>query len=381
MLKAEEKNLFREIVLTCLLLLPVIFLFSKALKMFAFYAALGVACGFSFSWINRGRQIANLLLYFNLAALGALAWLISAFLNSSFIYQDVVIVCVKGALLLEIVLSFSAAYPQRLSYMQAISVPLLMATPIFTGGYRGVFIVLVSVYFFSWLALLKVKFYTLLYKAKSQAYLFTDKSITLALVIFCASLSLAAIFFYAFPINKTIEAGLFSTEEESQQGLGLEFGQDALQEELLDLQEKLLKQITTLLPRFSLKNDRLAAMGLLDYLLKESQIVMEVDKAEDGLVSYLETPGLGLEPGEGEPTIYLLKKYVDKKTEFNLREIEGKIKNSLKKDTFNIKARLLSFAKVIGILPPWQLRSSNARPQKLGGSFELSGGGFKVPLE
>lgn len=220
--------------------------------------------------------------------------------------------------------------------MQALSLPLLMGTPLFLRGRGEFFLLLAGCYFFSWLLLLRVKFYALVVRAKGKARFSIDKSLTAAAVIFALSLALGGLLSLSFPINKTLKGGFFPDES---QGWGPQAQADVLQSELLDLQERLLNQVTALLPRFELRKDRIAAMGLLDQLLKESLIVMQVEKAEEGLVSYLKTPGLGLEPGEGEPAIYLLKEYLMKKIENNLKKIEGDIKQSLKKGPFNFRAR------------------------------------------
>jgi hypothetical protein len=64
---------------------------------------------------------------------------------------------------------------------------------------------------------------------------------------------------------------------------------------------------------------------------------MEVDKAESGLISFLKTPGPGLERGEREEAIVILKKYVEKKAEFNLSKLKESIRKIFKKNPFNIK--------------------------------------------
>ena len=95
-----------------------------------------------------------------MGALAVLGWFLYSVLHSTFLYRDVILICIKGVIFLEIILSLDLHF---LSYMQLLTIPLYMCFPFFFKEGHEPF--LVTLLFFNivfWALLLKMKFYSFL---------------------------------------------------------------------------------------------------------------------------------------------------------------------------------------------------------------------------
>ena len=298
----KDRYFLSHLILTFSLLFLVTFLVRGVLSTHWLYLILILICGFYFSWSIRETQNQLIRFFITGGAFGTLAWLIYSILNSSFLYKDVIIICIKGALFLEAILSFSIFLPKHLSYMQALTLPLFMCFPLVIKDYNEISVIAVLGYFVCWLTILKVKFYEFFKQPVSEIAFRRNDSTVLLVTIFVISLSIAGTLFFKYPFKQIIKGGLFIGK-----GIDAEVSRDTLEKEYYDLQERLQEKITELIPEFGSIENRYSALGLLSYLIKDSSTIMEVEKAAQGLVSYLKTPGPGLEKGEGEETTILLR--------------------------------------------------------------------------
>ena len=166
----EEKNryLFLEILFSFFLLEPVIFLFGDILSPYRLYFTLGLIGGFSFSWFNRNKQSSLIRIFINIGAVGVFIWIIYLLLNSSLLYREVILTFIKGGIILEVIFSFNSYYPPSLTYIQALSLPLLMCFPIFVKDYNEAHAILVLIYIICWIVILKIKFYKFLKPLKEK---------------------------------------------------------------------------------------------------------------------------------------------------------------------------------------------------------------------
>jgi hypothetical protein len=170
--------------------------------------------------------------------------------------------------------------------------------------------------------------------------------------IFIISLCVSGVLFFKLPFRKVIKGGIFP------QYVDMEGPRENIEKEYYDLQEKLQKKISELSSKLGSAEDGYSVLGSISSLIKESSAIKETEKAQQGLISHLNTPGLGLEKGEGEETAIILKNFVDKKAALNLKRTIDDMMNALKENPFNIKARI-----TIGALAN-KIQNSNS-PQQL----------------
>lgn len=341
-MQVKNKFLFLELLFTFFLLEPVIFLFGGVLSAYRPYVTLCLIAGFSFSWLNRNRQSTLAAIFINLPVLGVLAWILYLLLNSSLLYREVIIIFIKGMIILEIIFAFTSSNPIFLSYIQALSLPLLLCFPIFVKDYNKVHAVLVLIYVICWIAIFRIKFYRLfnaqpLKEEKQRRYL----SIIISAIFFLIIISVSLLLFYRLLLGRVGKEG-FLLEE----GPGVIAEQENLEKEYYALQDKVQEEVTELIPGLSSKEARYEMLILLSALIKETPSVMETKKSHLGLISRLKTPGPGIEKAKADEIAIHTENYLDKKILFNLNNYKEKIMDSLKRNRFNAIERIFILNKI-----------------------------------
>jgi len=344
----RDKFLLAKLVFTFLLLSLVIFSFKPVLDIYTYYSLFGILGGFYFSWFMRERSSHLSRYLVNAGAIVILAWMIHALLNSTLFYSEIILICIKGAVFFEVIMSFNAADRRYLAYSQAISLPLFMYCPLITGGYNESLLISTLGFILCWLAILRLEFYEAFNKPLSEISFEHNNSFSLLIIISLISLVLSGVVFFKFPLKKVVKSSYLES-------INAQARETQLEKEFDDSQTKIINNINNLISEQDFIDDKYAILGLLDPLIKESSTIMEVEKAELGLKSYLKSPGPGIEKGEGEETTVILKEYVDKKSEINIKAAEDAIMQNLKKDLLNIKDR----ASIAGLANKIQNSSSN----------------------
>ena len=341
-MKENYKYILWEFSLTFLLLLFVSSLLGEALTGYWKYLVFGLPAGFVFSWLAQGKKRAINLIIIS-AILVTFAWMAYSLFNSTLMYREAITILAEGALILEIILSFDAYLTPLLTYIQALSIPLFMTSPIFIKNYDELTVIVILGYFAVWIAILKVKFHRLFQpvdkklafghnfkKSKSQYY-----SISLLIILFVVILFISRILFSHFSFGRIKGGGVFL-----EAGDYPEKDADSLEKEYYGLQDKIMNKINRLIPEFKSLDEQREILALLSFLVKESPYIIEVDKAAQGLIDYLHRPGLGLEEAEGKKLIILIDSYLTKKTIINLQRAKEYIIDTLKKGNLGIKNRI-----------------------------------------
>jgi len=354
----EEKNryLFLELLFTFFLLEPVIFLFGDNLSPYRLYFTLGLIGGFSLSWFNRNKQSSLTRIFINIGAVGVFIWIIYLLLNSSLLYREAILTFIKGGIVLEVIFSFNSYYPPFLTYIQALSLPLLMCFPIFVKGYNEAHAILVLIYIICWVVILRIKFYKFL-KPLKEKKVKQHLSIFISAILFLIIIFVSWLLSYRLSLGK-IEKGGFLLEESRDS----EIESGTLEKEYYDLQDKVQKEVSQLIPGFNSREDRYDMLFLLSSLIKESPSVMETEKAQLGLISRIKTSGPGLEKAEAEEIAIQIKSYLDKKVLFNLKNFRENITDFLKKNKYNILERI----SVSNLINKMQSADSNQKIKKYG---------------
>ena len=332
-IKEENRYLFLEILFTFFLLICAIFLFGSLISQYRIYFILGLAAGFSVSWFTINKHSPLTIIFLNIGILGVFAWIIYSLLNSSLLYKDVVVIFIKGAFILQVILSFNIRY-FPLNYIQLLSVPLFLCFPIFTKDYDGQHILLSIIYIVCWIILLRIKFYKLFNlpaEGKKKQY----PAFFAAAILFLAVLSLSWALFQRLPLGR-IEKGGFLLYESEQ----IETENEMLEKQYYESQDEIQKEIVEVISQIDSKEDRQDMLFLLSSLIKDEANVIETQKAELGLISHLTKPGPGLDKRQGEDVSINTEKFVDKKVSFNMKKSKDKIANIMKKNRFNIIERI-----------------------------------------
>lgn len=329
----KERYLFLELLLTFFLLEVVLFLLGAPVSSYRVYFTILLGGGLSLSRLNRNNRFPLAAAFVNIAVVGVFVWILYSLLNLSLAYKEVVLLFINGVLSLLIILSFNAYYRHSLDYIQALSIPLFLCFPVFVKDYNASHFVLALIYAICWLVIIKIKFFTTFEKFKENRYGPRLEAYVAVIVFLCVAFSSWVLFYY-LPLGK-IEGGGFFPEE----GEAMDIQTESLEREYYALQDKVQGDVSAFIldPDFKEKQQTLLELSTL---IKDTSIVAGVKKAESGLISRLRTPGPGPEKGRGEEITLSIKKYLDKKTLFNMFNLRNKIKNSLKKGRFNIMERI-----------------------------------------
>jgi|GEM_PF-1736588 len=332
-MKREDKYFLFESCLVVALLYMAVSLFGSTLPIYNLIVPAGILVGLSFSWVFRDNTKANKLLV-DICALGVFIWMTYSVLRSSLFYKEVIIILVKGVFILEIVLSLNAYSASGLTYMEALSVPLVMSSSLFSNMAGDTYTLLSIGYLACWFALLRIKFY-LLVKPENETNMGRFVSIFLLVAILVLSLAASGLLAAKVPLSNFRKGGLL-TEQSS----GIEAGLGEMEKEYYGAQDEFQKEVTSLMLDMRNKDDRYQVLSAINTLIKDSASTIEVEKANEGLVSRLGKPGPGIEKGEGENAVHLIKDYNDKKTALNMKKAKDGFVSVMRNNRFPLKERL-----------------------------------------
>lgn len=342
-MEKKDSYLLPELILTLLLLFFVIQLLIEVLPIDGLYLIYALAGGGYISWFLRNRRVKLTRAVVTTASFGVMAWLMYSILSSSLSYRDVLTISIKGIFILEVILAFASCIPSFVGYIQALSVPLFMSHPIFIkSGYNETSGLLSLGYFITWLAIVKVKFYESFKPKEGRKIEPLRYGLPAAAFLLLIVISSWA-FFSRFPLGRIEKWGFFQEEEEF-------LGDRKTEEEYYDLQDKIQRATTKLIPEFDSTAKKQEALFLLSSLIKDSSHTARTEKAEIDLISLLKEPGPGLEPEDREALDLDIKNYVDKKSILDLRKAKNNMSDILKRQPMGIKNRISILSRVNKIL-------------------------------
>ncbi|MBM3255368.1 MAG: hypothetical protein FJZ08_03625, partial [Candidatus Omnitrophica bacterium] len=160
-------------------------------------------------------------------------------------------------------------------------------------------------------------------------------SFILSVLIFALVLFVSWEFFRHILLGRIEKGGLLFDESGE-----TKLKEDAQEKEFYELQDDLQAKISSYIPDLEYKEDRHQVLYMVSSLIKDSPDVMELRKAEKGLIDKFKRPGHGLEPAESESMTILLDNYVNKKIELNSRKARSNIVSDLKSNPFKIEERM-----------------------------------------
>ena len=298
-------------------------LLKEAVSVPLIYFFMAMAGGFLFSrfFLEKKVPYLNLILGFGVAAV--LIWLFVTIANSNLGYQETVITEIKGAFLLSIVFSFGASEGKFISFIQVLSLILLMSSAIFIKTYNTVQYTTIFFYLLCWAAVSRLKFYQNFNIPPGMEMIKNH----LALIFILIGLATATLFFFNFPLKQAISTGFFHEDKPLLNDLENKYN---------ELQNKVLKIVPDSLLKVGYNQDVSSAPLFLSDLIKESEAIMETAKAELALISLLRTAGMGIEQREGQQkeAILLLEEFVKTKAMLNFKKIKSKINQMFKEDVF-----------------------------------------------
>lgn len=332
MTPAKHTYLFSfELILTFFLMTSIIIFAHSLFKDFTPYLLVVAVIGFITSWFNKDKNNVRLIEgLINAGAIGVLLWTISAIAKSSLLFNEVISLCLKSGILIAVIFSFYANHKSLLRCIQALSVPLFMCTPIIVTLYYGIHLVLAGVYLTSWVAIIRIKFYSTLAPSSEEKSLRLS-SFSGAIAFFSIALIASWFIFSQSKLTAIKNAGFFMR---AAGGFGTQ--ENELESQYRLLEQQLQEQIIGSLDQLREQGEKNKIIYQLSNLIKDSPEVIKLKNAEHDLYDHLQRPGPGEEEvANKQPDTFSLERYMDKKVELIIQNIQTTISEELKRSSFN----------------------------------------------
>ena len=355
----EDKYLFAQLGLTFSLLITAVFLLKPAVFwQYQLFLIGGTLAGFAFGWYNRKGAFEEIKYFTDAAILITITWMGYQIFKSTFLYKEVIAILVQGIIILEIIFSFNFSAQGKTAYIRILSLLIFMASPVFAIAH-AYNILLAIAYLLIWLAILRFQFAGFLQPLKEQGSRRYYSPAT-SLVCFLAALFLAWFISSNVYLGR-IKKGMFLLDEDLQDTGSGGDRESEQADKFYSLQDDLLNKLTGLAMKLDSYEKRRQLIYLLSELIKDTIRMMEVDKAEAGLVDILKREGPGLEGTK--PLITLLKEYVNKKNSLGIQKNKEEIMDALKKRPMGIvdKIKIISLVNKIQQANSYQQSQENSK--------------------
>jgi len=333
-MQVKERYRALELLLSFCLASAVFLMLPEGLARFSLYLIGGLAAGFSASWFNRkGAPIVPGLIITAASSI-VFVWTVYSVVNSSFYYRDVILIGLRSVVILEAILSLGACLPRFIFYIQCLTIPIFMSNPLFIAHNTAGFIILSAAYIILWLAILRLKAYAAADRVKdsrSGRYY----SIFSATAVILISVSCSSFLAWHIDLRQIKIAGLLPDKNFLAQP-----DIDNLEKEFYALQNKISDKVNDFIPKLGSTRQMQQMLLLFSHFINQTKDAYETEKAEAGLVSFLNTAGPGIEKREADEIITLLKKHTDKKPWIKLRETKEDIREELLKGQFRLNERM-----------------------------------------
>ncbi|MBU0693270.1 MAG: hypothetical protein KKC11_01165 [Candidatus Omnitrophica bacterium] len=313
----KTKNIPNSFAFLTYSLVFIVFFISKEIfsKHFIIVGTLLSLGGFILSWStkNKAEKLKNIVAN-NIVILFIFLWMVYGILNSSFLFEEILLILLKGILALKVTASFNSYNKRNLACIQILSLFIFACFPFFVNTATYTYKALSVLYVFVWILILRFNLDASSYTSFSKI----SRVYSSCLIVLAISLS------FAFMLKENI----FSPRMVLYKYPFLGTAKIDIEEKLYKLQNALNEKIITLNRNAKSIKEKSKTMKLLSSLFGKSSVTLEVEKAREGLMDFLRRPGPGLEKGKGEE-IALLKKYVDTRAAVENRDLRDEIREKI----------------------------------------------------
>ncbi len=334
----KENNAYRymELIFTLGLFLILILLYGSALPYSGLFFALCIISAFVAAFYTQDQvsPVRNIIM--NVAVMAVFGWFVHTFLNSAFLYKNIMLLCVKGGFLLATILAVSAFRQRTLSYLQVISVLLFWCLPVFIKDFSPAVVIKAFLFIVICFAILKIKFYRLAHSPIGGS-MPREYSTIIAVAIFICGVIISCMALTKSLVYRS-GGGIFRLG-----ATDMEDTFEKLEENYYRLQDGLQNETTVLINKTDSVETARQVLSFIERLIKNSADTVEVESAHQGLVSLLKEPGPGLEKNDTEQILTLANDYLETKALLNMQISRNKAMEVLKSNPLNIKDRVLIY--------------------------------------
>ncbi|MBU0547960.1 MAG: hypothetical protein KKH57_04300 [Candidatus Omnitrophica bacterium] len=339
-METKERYFHPVYFLTFLLFLPLLFLFPEEAKPLRIFLVGGIIIGAGVAYISR-NQLYSFRRFATLAvSLLILAGTVYFVLKSTFLYREVIVICIKSLSLLIVANSFSSCLQGYLNSMQIFSILLFFCICALTKGYSNLFFILATGFVFNLLTVTRIKFYILFNNSKQTRGEHQGISAFFIIALVLSAL-LAWVLFMNLPLGKIKaweylkdEDGGSMEEQEKEKGASLP-------------EEQIQKELTKLTFKLS-STDEMHRMlaAIQDLLIKEKPFAYEANKAQKDILEIIKNPILAQDVAKTKELRDSIKAYAGKKILNNLTRIRAGINNVIEDNRIGLRQRFAILSSV-----------------------------------
>ena len=339
-MEIKDRYFHLEYFLTFLLFLPLLFLFPEEAAPLRIFLLGGIILGAAIAYISRDQLYSLRKISTLTVSLLILAGTVYFVVKSTFLYREVIVICIKSLSLLIVVNSFSSCMQGCLNSMQIFSLLLFLCVCALTKGNSDFFLIPASVFTFNLFALTRVKFYILfnnLKKAREKH----QGVISLFIIVLVLSALLAWVLFLNLPLGK-IKTWEYLKEED------LNSMQEQEKEKGASLpEEQIQKELTKLTFKLSSTDEMHRVLAAIqDLLIKDKPFAFEVNKAQKDILEIINNQILSQDAEKGSELYDAIKAYTDKKIANNLERIKNSVNKVIDDNHIGFRQRFALLSSV-----------------------------------
>jgi len=334
MMENKDHCFYAEYFLTFLLFVPLLLLFPQEVVPLRIFIIGGMILGAAVAYSSREKFI-TLRKFATLAAsLLILAGAVYFVLKSTFLYREVIIICIKGLSLLLVVNCFSSCFQGGyLGSMQIFSILLFFCICALNRGYNNLFLILSAGFIFNFLAIIRIKFYSI-FNASAQAKTKWQGINVLFVIVLVVAAILSWVLFMNVPLGR-IKAWGYLKEED----LSLMNEREKVKDAFLQ-EEQIQKELTKMTFKLSSTDEMHQVIASIqDLLIKEKPFAHEVDKAKKDVLEMVNNPELAQEATKKKKLNDSIENYVEKKISKNLNQIKSQMDKAIQDNHLGLRQR------------------------------------------
>ncbi|MFH1767587.1 MAG: hypothetical protein ABH858_00315, partial [Candidatus Omnitrophota bacterium] len=363
-MRRKDNLLVQSFILTYLLISIQFALSYEAFgKNFVFINIILSLSGFVLNWFMREKKEKVRQIVVDISSLTAFLFIAYWIVRSSFLFEEMILSLIKGALIIETALSFNSYSRRNFAYIQIISLLIFFAGPLFVATDNFLNVLLLTAYLFIFILILKFR--------SEQGYK-KPFSRPLPVCVFCFiifSASLAISFIVKrnviFPEVRYVKPFLLETER-----FEAENRRNQLSESIQDIfdpskaesfkeKKDLVRSLVILLKQSADPVEiEQAYVMLADFLDQQGYPVipsLEGVPSDDGLIDPLKRPGAGIKPPEDKqsglslgkglkkqsPQV-ILKDYINTAISANSRNFRSDFVRKVTRQGLNLQSKVAS---------------------------------------
>ncbi|MDO8489059.1 MAG: hypothetical protein Q7S42_02980 [Candidatus Omnitrophota bacterium] len=320
----ENKDRFfsLEYFLTFIFLSTLAFFFPQEASSIRICLLAGFIIGSVIAYISYDKLIYFRKLFTLAASILILSWTVYAALKSSFLYRELIVICIISLSLLIVVNSFSLCLRRYLSSVQIFGILLFLCLSALIRDYNKYFLISASGLVIVVSIVAKIKFHNLFTYSEKTSQEYRVVNPLLVTILFLAMFT-AWILFMNVPLGQISSRGFLKDED----SISWQEQKPQEQEKNTFLQdEQIQKELTNFTLGLS-SADQMHQMlaWMQDLLVQEAPYAFEVSKAEKNIIKALNDqsaiPNLSNTAGLKDR----VKRYVDSKITKNLAQIKNNI--------------------------------------------------------